>query len=62
MFPAEMCIRDRDRSGIVSPIAAEAAPAQSKEGGKIIATGKLGEIANESVQNVSCLLYTSRCV
>ena len=45
-----------DRSGIVSPIAAEAAPAQSKEGGKIIATGKLGEIANESVQNVSALI------
>ena len=31
-----------DRSGIVSPIAAEAAPAQSKNGGQIIATGKLG--------------------
>ena len=51
-----------DRSGIVSPIAAEAAPAQSKEGGKIIATGKLGEIANESVQNVSALIkkYTNK--
>ncbi|WP_409201062.1 ATP-dependent protease LonB [Methanobrevibacter sp. DSM 116169] len=51
-----------DRSGIVSPIAAEAAPAQSKSEGKIIATGKLGEIAQESVQNVSALIkkYTQR--
>lgn len=45
-----------DRSGIVSPIAAEAAPSLSKNGGKIIATGKLGEIAKESVQNVSALI------
>lgn len=45
-----------DRSGIVSPIAAEAAPSQSKSEGKIIATGKLGEIAKESVQNVSALI------
>lgn len=53
-----------DRSGIVSPIAAEAAPSQSKEGGRIIATGKLGEIANESVQNVSALIkkYTNKDV
>ncbi|MBX7076877.1 MAG: ATP-dependent protease LonB [Methanobacteriaceae archaeon] len=51
-----------DRSGIVSPIAAEAAPAQSKNEGKIIATGKLGEIAQESVQNVSALVkkYTDK--
>lgn len=45
-----------DRSGIIMPIAAEAAPAQSKEEGKIIATGKLGEIAREAVQNVSALI------
>ncbi|MDR2831086.1 MAG: ATP-dependent protease LonB [Methanobrevibacter sp.] len=45
-----------DRSGLVSPIAAEAAPSQSKNDGKIIATGKLGEIAKESVQNVSALI------
>ena len=51
-----------DRSGIVSPIAAEAAPTQSKNGGQIIATGKLGEIAQESVQNVSALIkkYTNK--
>ena len=51
-----------DRSGIVSPIAAEAAPSQSKNVGQIIATGKLGEIASESVQNVSALIkkYTNK--
>ena len=51
-----------DRSGIVSPIAAEAAPSLSKNGRKIIATGKLGEIAQESVQNVSALIkkYTDK--
>lgn len=38
-----------DRSGIVSPIAAEAAPAQSKNEGKIIATGKLGENAYKNL-------------
>ncbi|MGZ7116248.1 MAG: ATP-dependent protease LonB [Methanobacterium sp.] len=45
-----------DRSGIILPIVAEAAPAQSKEEGRIIATGKLGEIAKEAVQNVSALI------
>lgn len=45
-----------DRSGILLPIAAEAAPAQSKDEGKIIATGKLGEIAKEAVQNVSAVI------
>jgi len=45
-----------DRSGIILPIAAEAAPAQSKEEGRIIATGKLGDIAKEAVQNVSALI------
>ncbi len=51
-----------DRSGIVSPIAAEASPSLSKNGGQIIATGKLGEIAQESVQNVSALIkkYTNK--
>ncbi len=43
-------------SGIVTPIVAEVTPPQNREGGKIIATGKLGEIARESVQNVSALI------
>jgi len=43
-------------SGIVMPIVAEVTPAQTKEGGRIIATGQLGDIAKESVQNVSALI------
>jgi Lon-like ATP-dependent protease len=35
---------------------AEVTPAQTKNGGQIIATGKLGEIAKEAVQNVSALI------
>ena len=43
-------------SGIVLPIAAEVTPAQVKSGGKIIATGRLGDIAKEAVENVSALI------
>jgi len=43
-------------SGIVLPIVAEVTPAQTRSGGRIIATGKLGEIAKEAVQNVSALV------
>jgi Lon-like ATP-dependent protease len=43
-------------SGIVLPIVAEVTPAQAKNAGKIIATGKLGEIAKEAVSNVSALI------
>jgi Lon-like ATP-dependent protease len=43
-------------SGIVLPIAAEVTPAQTKNGGVVVATGKLGEIAREAVQNVSALI------
>ncbi len=43
-------------SGIVLPIAAEVTPAHKKHGGTIIATGRLGEMAKEAVQNVSALI------
>ncbi len=43
-------------SGLILPIVAEVTPAGSKSEGKIIATGKLGEIAKEAVQNVSAIL------
>jgi Lon-like ATP-dependent protease len=43
-------------SGIVLPIAAEVTPAQTKQGGRIIATGRLGEIAKEAVENVAALI------
>ncbi len=43
-------------AGLILPIEAEVAPAQSSAEGKIIATGKLGSIAKEAVQNVSALI------
>ncbi|MCK4614495.1 MAG: ATP-dependent protease LonB, partial [Thermoplasmata archaeon] len=43
-------------SGIVLPIVAEITPASSRDEGKIIATGKLGEIAKEAVINVSAVI------
>jgi Lon-like ATP-dependent protease len=43
-------------SGLILPIVAEVTPAGSKSEGKIIATGRLGEIAREAVQNVSAIL------
>jgi ATP-dependent Lon protease len=43
-------------SGIVLPIVAEVTPAQTRDAGVVVATGKLGEIAREAVQNVSALI------
>ncbi|RNJ26953.1 ATP-dependent protease LonB [Halosegnis longus] len=43
-----------DDSGIVMPVMAEVAPSQGP--GEVIATGKLQEIAQESVQNVSAII------
>ncbi len=43
-------------AGMILPIEAEMAPAASRAEGKLIATGKLGEIAKEAVQNVSALV------
>lgn len=45
-----------EKSGIVLPIEAEVAPATSKTEGRTIATGKLGEIAEEAVENISALI------
>ncbi len=50
------CLAVMGDSGIVLPIMAEVTSAQSKEEGKIIATGKLQEIAREAVTNVSVLI------
>ncbi len=49
-------LADMGDSGIVLPIMAEITPAQSSEEGRIIATGKLQEIAKEAVTNVSVLI------
>ncbi|MBD3210826.1 ATP-dependent protease LonB [Candidatus Micrarchaeota archaeon] len=43
------------RAGLVLPIVAEAAPSASKSEGHVIATGKLGVIAKEAVDNVSAI-------
>jgi Lon-like ATP-dependent protease len=43
-------------SGLVIPIVAEVAKSSSKFEGKLIATGKLGEIAKEAVENVSAII------
>lgn len=43
-------------SGILLPIVAEVTPALSRNEGKVVATGKLGDIAKEAVQNVSALI------
>ena len=42
-------------SGIVLPIVAEVAPSQSEKG-KIVATGQLGTIAKEAVENISAVI------
>lgn len=42
-------------TGVVLPIIAQVTPAQSKEEGRVIATGRLQEIAQEAVQNVSAV-------
>ncbi|MCJ7572603.1 MAG: ATP-dependent protease LonB [Candidatus Thermoplasmatota archaeon] len=43
-------------SGLVLPIVADVTPAGSQSEGKVIATGKLGEIAKESVLNISSII------
>ncbi len=45
-----------EMSGMVMPLAAEVTPAMSKKGGKIIATGQLGKIAQEAVDNISAVI------
>lgn len=45
-----------EMSGMVMPLAAEVTPAQKKDGGKIIATGQLGDIAKEAVDNISAVI------
>ena len=43
-------------SGLVLPIVAEVTPAGSQSEGRVIATGKLGRIARESVLNISAII------
>ena len=43
-------------SGIVLPIVAEVSPAQTKRAGRIVATGQLGTIAKEAVDNIAAVI------
>jgi Lon-like ATP-dependent protease len=43
-------------SGIVLPIVAEVSPSQTKKAGRIVATGQLGTIAKEAVDNISAVI------
>ncbi|MDE1761810.1 MAG: ATP-dependent protease LonB [Candidatus Micrarchaeota archaeon] len=43
-------------AGIIIPIVAEVTPASSRAEGKLIATGKLGKIAQEAVKNISAVI------
>ena len=45
-----------EMSGMVMPLAAEVTPAMNKKGGRIVATGKLGDIAKEAVDNISAVI------
>jgi Lon-like ATP-dependent protease len=45
-----------ESAGIVLPIIAEVTPAMSKEEGRVIATGRLQDIAREAVMNVSAII------
>jgi len=45
-----------EMSGMVMPLAAEVTPSLSKKGGKIIATGQLGKIAQEAVDNIAAVI------
>lgn len=51
-----------ESAGIVLPIIAEVTPSMSKSEGRVIATGRLQEIAREAVMNVSAIIkkYTGR--
>lgn len=48
-----------DFTGVVMPIVAEVTPAQHPNNGTVYATGKLGEIAKEAVQNVAAVIKKS---
>ena len=51
-----LAIIGKSNTGIVLPIEAEVTHAQSKNGGRIIATGQLQRIAKEAVQNVAAIV------
>ena len=51
-----LAVLGNSAAGLVLPIVADITPAFSKSEGKVIATGKLGQIAKEAVENVSAII------
>jgi len=51
-----LAVLGNSAAGLVLPIVAELTPAASRSEGKVIATGKLGQIAKEAVENVSAII------
>jgi len=51
-----LAVMNESDAGLLLPIECEITPASSKNEGKIIATGQLGSIAKESVENVSAII------
>ncbi len=51
-----LAVLGSSNKGIALPIVAEVTPSASEVEGKIIATGKLGDIAKEAVQNISAVI------
>jgi len=51
-----LAVIQQTNTGLILPIEASVTPSMTKQGGKIIATGKLGEIAKEAVSNVSAII------
>lgn len=51
-----LAVLGESNAGLILPIVAEITPSISKSEGRVIATGKLGQIAKEAVDNVSAIL------
>ena len=51
-----LAVMNDSDAGLLLPIECEITPASSKNEGRIIATGQLGNIAKESVENVSAII------
>ncbi|MCX8206054.1 MAG: ATP-dependent protease LonB [Candidatus Micrarchaeota archaeon] len=51
-----LAVLGEGNSGLILPIEAEIGAASSRQENKIIATGKLGDIAKEAVENVSAII------
>ncbi len=51
-----LAVLGNSAAGLVLPIVADMTPAASRSEGKVIATGKLGQIAKEAVENVSAII------